>query len=130
MSTLTDISNRTDIKVLIDTFYEKVLEDEVIGHFFNEVIQLDLVKHMPIMYEFWESTLFQTGKYSGNPMKKHIELNRLSALNEEHFKRWISLFEETVNALFSGPIADLAKTRALSISTMLQIKIYQEGQVS
>ena len=35
-----DIKNRTDIKLLVDTFYYKVKTDKLIGHFFTEVVQI------------------------------------------------------------------------------------------
>ncbi len=43
----------------------------------------------------------------------------------EHFQRWILLFNETVDELFKGEKAELIKQRALSISTVMQIKILQ-----
>ncbi len=71
-----DIQERKDIELLVDEFYKKVLKDDVIGHFFTEVVQLDWEKHIPIMYDFWETTLLGNIKYKGNPMVKHIELSK------------------------------------------------------
>jgi len=118
-----DIKNRADVKLLVDSFYKKALLDKAIGHFFTEVIQLDLEKHMPKMYDFWETTLFHTANYKGNPLQVHLDLNHKSALEKPHFDRWLGLFNETVDELFSGEIANLAKTRALSIATVMQLKI-------
>ena len=47
------------------------------------------------------------------------------ALKKQHFDRWLLLFNETVNKLFVGNKAELAKTRALSIATIMQVKIHQ-----
>jgi len=38
-----------------------------------------------------ESILLDKKGYKGNPMLKHIELNRKEALTAVHFDRWIEL---------------------------------------
>lgn len=120
-----DITCREDIELLVDTFYKQVIADPLIGHFFTEVIALDWDKHIPTMYDFWESNLLTVTKYKGNPMKVHQELNRKSTLKQEHFERWLSLFKGTIVELFSGPTATLATQRANSIAMLMQIKIKQ-----
>jgi hemoglobin len=120
-----DIENRNDIKKLVDEFYKKVLEDETIGYIFNDVVKINLEKHMPLMYDFWETTLFHKAVYKGNPMKIHMKLNEKEALTKAHFNQWLALFNETVDELFYGEKAELAKTRALSIATVMQFKIYK-----
>lgn len=123
-----DIENREDIELLVDSFYKKVVHDEVIGFIFNELANIDWEKHMPIMYNFWETTLFHKAIYKGNPMKVHVDLNKKVVLKKEHFDQWLSMFNATVNELFVGEKAELAKTRALSIATVMQIKIHQDMQ--
>jgi hemoglobin len=123
-----DIESRKDIELLVDTFYKKALKDEIIGYIFNEVAKIDLAKHMPTMYNFWETTLFHKASYKGNPMKIHVDLHAKEPLKKEHFDQWLSMFSETVNELFHGEKAELAKTRALSIATVMQIKIHQASE--
>ena len=118
-----DIADRKDIELLVDSFYKKVLQDETIGHFFTEVAKINLEKHMPKMYDFWETTLFHTAGYKGNPMAVHKDLNEKSALEKLHFDTWIAMFKETVDELFAGVTADLAKQRAQSIAMVMQLKI-------
>ncbi|MDP4263409.1 MAG: group III truncated hemoglobin [Bacteroidota bacterium] len=122
-----DISTREDIELLVRTFYEKVKTDPVIGHIFTTVVKVNWAKHLPVMFDFWENTLFYTGTYSGNPMISHQRLHNLFPLNEEHFNRWVLLFTTTVDELFEGEKALLAKQRALSISTVMRIKILHQG---
>jgi hemoglobin len=78
------------------------------------------------MYQFWENTIFYTGSYEGNPMELHKHLHRLIPLTLEHFKQWNFLFIKTVDELFEGVNANLAKQRAVSISAVMQIKILNE----
>lgn len=120
-----DITNRQDVELLIRRFYDKVIADTTIGYIFNDVAKVDWDTHLPIMFDFWENVLFYTGTYRGNTMQMHKELHVKEPLTAEHFAQWMRLFTQTVDELFEGEKAELAKQRALSISTMIQVKIAQ-----
>ena len=124
-----DIQNRQDLELLLYKFYEKVFRDDLISHFFTEVKQLDLDKHVPRITDFWETILLNGHSYRANAIAPHIEINRLSAIEERHFKRWLQLFGETIDSLFAGEVAETAKQRALSIATVMRIKLSNESQV-
>lgn len=119
----TDISSKEDIKHLVDTFYKRVMVDPVIGHFFTEVVNLDLEAHLPIMYKFWASILFGDLAYTGNPMEKHIAMNKKSPMEAEHFDRWLEMWMATVDELFAGDTADMAKKRAEGIRHLMAWKV-------
>ena len=121
-----DIETIKDIQLLVDSFYEKVRADKIIGYIFTDVVKVNWEKHLPVMYRFWENTLFYTGTYEGNPMELHKHLHRIMPLTAEHFKQWILLFNTTLDEFFSGTNAELAKQRALSIATVMQLKILAE----
>ena len=108
----TDISTSADIRTLIDSFYEKVKADEVIGYIFNDIAKVDWPHHLPRMYAFWEFLLLGKDTYQGNPMEVHQKLNRMVPLKEEHFDRWLKLFHDTVDEHFQGLVAQDAKTRS------------------
>jgi len=118
-----DISNRDDIKKLVNAFYEQLLDDPDLAPFFTKVSKIVLSKHLPIIYDFWESVLFQAGKYKRNTLDMHLELHTLSPLKKIHFDRWLALFYETTDQLFEGEKAKQAKDRALSIATIIKMKI-------
>ena len=120
-----DIENRTDIALLVNSFYEQVKKDEVIGFIFNDVVKINWETHLPLMYDFWENALFFTGTYSGNPMNLHQHLHHIRPLNSKHFTQWILLFNTTVDKLFKGEKANLAKQRATSIASIMAEKILQ-----
>lgn len=124
-----DLENRKDIELLITTFYDKVKADATIGYIFNDIAKVNWEKHLPIMFDFWENVLFFTGGYNGNPMIIHQHLNRVVPLTQQHFKQWEKLFTETVDELFDGINAILAKQRALSISTVMQVKIISQQNI-
>jgi len=105
----TDIRNEEDIKVLVDTFYDRVRQDELLTPIFNSKIIGDWQPHLDTMYRFWNAALFNVREYTGNPFMKHVSL----PLKQEHFERWIELFYQTIDATFEGAIADEAKRRAM-----------------
>ena len=121
-----DIESKKEIELLVDTFYSKVKADELIGYIFTDIAKVNWEKHLPDMYSFFENMLFYTGSYTGNPMELHKHINRLYPLTAEHFTRWNLLFTTTVDELFTGEKAELAKQRAKSISAVMQIKILNE----
>ncbi len=114
--TRTDIRFRSDIEQLINTFYDQVKSDPVIGYIFNDVAKVDWPKHLPIMYDFWEFLLLQGKNYQGNPIQKHFDLHAHHPLKAEHFDRWLEIFQKSVDDLFAGPVADDAKLRAMIIA--------------
>jgi hemoglobin len=118
-----DIEDRADIGLLVTSFYDKVKADPVIGYIFTDIARVKWEKHLPVMLDFWENSIFYTGAYTGNPMKTHQHLNTLFPLNAAHFSRWNQLFASTIDELFDGDKAVLAKQRALSISTVMQLKL-------
>jgi hemoglobin len=118
-----DIENIEDIKLLVNSFYDKVKADNVIGYIFNDIAKVNWEKHLPVMYNFWENVIFFTGSYNGNPMTAHVKMHSLVHFTTEHFERWIKLFTSTVDELFEGDKAELAKQRAISIATVMQLKI-------
>lgn len=120
-----DIENRADIELLMRGFYDKLLSDTAMQHIFLEVAQLDLEAHFPRLVDFWDSILFFTATYRDNAMLKHLELHQKVALKPHHFATWLQFFDETVDELFEGEKAKLAKDRAHSIAGLMQIKVGQ-----
>ncbi|HVG13855.1 MAG TPA: group III truncated hemoglobin [Chitinophagaceae bacterium] len=121
-----DIESREDLEIMLSAFYEKALNDDLIRHFFTSVVPLDLAHHLPLIIDFWESVLLNKAGYRKNVMDVHLNINKLSSIEPAHFARWVSLFTSTIDQLFEGPRATLAKQRAQSIATMMSIKIAQQ----
>ena len=123
-----DLENREDLFLFVRKFYEKLLPDPVVGHFFTDVIDLDLEEHLPILVDYWDTILFGAMNYNRNPMKVHLDLHGKSPMEQQHFDRWVKHFKETMDAYFRGEKAELAKQRAHSIAIVIQSKIYQLSQ--
>ncbi|PZR23071.1 MAG: hypothetical protein DI539_03880 [Flavobacterium psychrophilum] len=118
-----DIESRADLEVLTRAFYTRLLNDESVSYIFTDVAQIDLEEHLPKITDFWELSMFHTGPYHNNPMHVHMQLNDKEQLTSEHFDVWLGHFTATVDELFTGPNAEKIKTRALSIATIMKIKV-------
>lgn len=118
-----DIENRADLEKMLEAFYKKVFKDDLISHFFIEVVPLNLETHIPVITDFWESVLLDGRGYRKNVMEIHLNISEKSRIEKVHLDRWVKIFSETVDEMFEGTKASLAKQRAMSIATMMNIKI-------
>jgi len=116
---LQDISNIEEIKLLVNTFYEKVQNDDLIGPVFNEKMIGRWPEHLEKMYRFWQTLLLEEHTYSGSPFPPHKHL----PVNQSHFDRWMKIFTETIDSLFTGKLAEEAKVRAANMAYMFNYKI-------
>lgn len=114
-----EIETRDDIRLLVDSFYGKVREDQRIGPIFHRVIEDRWPQHLGKMYRFWETILLGKASYSGSPFPKHAPL----ALVKEDFERWLHLWNETLYAHFVGGKAEEARWRAQRMATVFLSKI-------
>ena len=118
------IENREDIYLLVKDFYVKLMNDDLMHHFFDEFSNPELLaEHLQILVDFWDNILFFSGTYQKNAMRPHMDLQSKKPFKSEHFKQWLLHFNNTVDEHFGGEIAHAAKSRALSIATVMQIKI-------
>lgn len=125
-----DLSSRNDVVQLVNAFYLKIDADELLGPVFTVVARVEWEKHLPVMYNFWSGILLSDQRYSGNPMKVHVDLNHIFPLVDIHFERWLELFRETVGELFEGPKAKEAVDRAVYLSSLMQQKIRDAEKAS
>ena len=117
---LTDIASRADIERMVNAFYARVGDDEILGPIFNDVAATDWAAHLPKMYAFWDGVLFATPGFRGNPLAVHLALGQKVTLGDREFSRWLELFNANMDELFSGPMATEAKARAMRIAGVMQ----------
>ncbi len=118
-----DIENREDLLFLMEAFYGTMLKDENIGYIFTDVAQLNLENHLPLLADFWNNALFHAGGYKSNVVQIHKDLNEKETLTPDHFKRWLLLLENTIDANFKGEVADKMKLRASQVGMTMQAKL-------
>ena len=121
-----DITSSEDIKALVDAFYGKVKEDQVIGYVFNDVMKTNWEEHLPKMYGFWEILLLGKPGITSNPMERHIVINKEEKITEDHFNHWVNLWFTTIDEMFEGANADLAKER----TSLIRNTMYQRIRMS
>ncbi|MDI1256520.1 MAG: group III truncated hemoglobin [Flavobacterium sp.] len=118
-----DIENNDDLFLLVDEFYKKLLSDTSISYIFTDVVKIKIEEHLPILVTFWSQAIFNTGGYFNNLTQMHLDINKKEALTPELFQIWLKHFFTTVDTLFQGQNAEKIKTQALSIATIMKIKI-------
>ncbi|MFH7000093.1 group III truncated hemoglobin [Flavobacterium sp. FlaQc-57] len=114
-----DISSLGDIKLLVNAFYAKVQDDDLIGPIFNQKMLGRWPEHLEKMYRFWQTILLEEHTYSGSPFPPHKQL----PIDQAHFDRWMEIFTSTVDFLFVGKLAEEAKVRAANMAYMFNYKI-------
>lgn len=112
-----DILNEEDVTLLVHTFYAKVRADALLGSIFEPIIKDNWAPHLSRIVDFWSTILLYTRKYKDDPMPKHMQL----PVEQRHFDRWLLLFNETLDSLFTGTVTENARLRAASIARIMMV---------
>lgn len=124
MNELNDIATLDDIKLLVDTFYQNIRENEMLGPVFSERIRDNWPAHLEKMYRFWQTILLEEHTYFGSPFPPHAQL----PVEQQHFDTWLGLWHSTVDKFFAGEKANEAKWRGDKMATIFLAKItYLKG---
>lgn len=122
-----DIQNQTDLYLLVDEFYKKLLANNRINYIFTDVVKIKIDEHLPILVTFWSQMILGTGGYTNNLTDIHLKVDRLEHLTPELFEIWIEHFNNTVDENFLGKNADEIKLQAKNLSMILLIKIAKQN---
>jgi len=110
-----DIENKADIESLINSFYTELLQIDEMKVVFEGI---DFPKHVPHIVHFWSFVLLDEPGYKTNVFEKHIHL----PIKTHQFDMWLNVFVKTVDKLFKGEKADLAKQRATVLAHTFKSK--------
>lgn len=119
MSAKKDIQTIEDIKLLVNTFYNTVRNNEVLGAIFNDRIGDRWPEHLEKMYRFWQTVLLEEHTYYGSPFPPHAQL----PVDKLHFDTWLGIWHQTIDTFFEGSVADEAKWRGDKMAAMFLQKI-------
>lgn len=114
-----DLNSVAAIHDLVVRFYREIVFDDVLAPVFDEVAEVDWTVHIPRLIRYWCRVLLGHPGYDGYILAAHRHVHELEPFEIEHFDRWYTLFVETVDAGWAGPIADTAKHHAARMATML-----------
>jgi hemoglobin len=120
-----DIEDRADCEELVRAFYGRALVDPIIGWIFADVAKLDLEAHVPVIASFWETILLGAHSYAGSAFRPHAALHAKVRLRAGHFDRWLTLWRETVDELFCGVRAELAKSHAERVAHAFHRRLHE-----
>ena len=118
-----DITNRKDIDTLVILFYDKLLQDITVKEIFEQTVLQHLETHLKTIADFWDSILLDANNYRGNVTEKHFDLDKRFTLTHDIFKHWLLNWNASVDELYDGEKAAMAKTRAQSIADIMEYKL-------
>lgn len=110
--------DQSSIQTLVTTFYGRARDDELIGPIFAQAVE-DWDHHITQITEFWSAIILKTGGYDGRPMPPHLKLD----LKNEHFDRWLVLFEQTAREVFPEEAAMIFIDRARRVADSFEMAI-------
>jgi len=119
-----DIHSRDDLMLVVRDFYSLLFQSDELKDFFEDFKDQEVLdQHLETLVDFWDNTLFYSGSYKKNAMKPHIELHEKKSIHTDHFNEWLSLLTKAIDKNFAGDNTQTMKNRALSIATVMKIKL-------
>jgi hemoglobin len=111
----TDLDSHDAIVQMVDLFYFRIMNNELLAPYFRN---LNWIHHKERMVSFWSFILLHKAGYTRNVYDAHKDLD----ITHVHFDMWLTVFTETVNAHFTGPMADAAIERARVLALTFSAK--------
>lgn len=108
------------LTVLLIEFYAAARLDPLLGPLFQTMVgegDAAWAAHLRRVHDFWSSVTMGTGRYGGRPMQVHAGIPGLDAT---HFQRWLDLFGQVADRLFTPPAAAFLRDKAARMSEALQ----------
>lgn len=121
-----DVVTEQSIRKMVETFYGQIRDDALLGPVFNTALEGVWPEHLERMVDFWSTLLLGTKNFAGKVFSKHMAME---GITQEHFVRWLSLFRQTVNAMFRDPAATELLDIADRIAGSLQLGFFGERMV-
>ena len=102
MSTLYEkLGGEKTVKLVVENFYQRVLNDDRINHFFEQV---DMLKQKMHQIDFLTYAFEGSERYRGSTMREvHQKLVQEKGLSDEHFNAFIEDLVETLKELEISP---------------------------
>lgn len=110
-----DINDKADIEKLMRLFYDQLLQVPGMAPVFEGI---NMEAHLPHIVQFWAFVLLDEEGYKTNVFEKHLSL----PIKSSQFEQWRQVFTDSVNQLFNGERAEMAKTRAATLAYTFENK--------
>lgn len=102
---------------LVRVFYSRARANPLLGPIFESRLAGHWEEHFARLTDFWSQIGLRTGRYNGRPLPAHAALG----LEPDHFKIWLSLFEQTAREVLPPEGAHFFIARAHRIAESFQI---------
>ncbi len=117
--------NEENIEILVRTFYPEVLKDALLAPYFIAKLGEDIhsdewEEHLVLLTEFWKFVSLGYDNYIGNPLQPHFHI---ADLNAEAFARWLSVFHQTVDRLYTPSVGEYFKQKSTNIAENFMRKL-------
>jgi len=123
-----DLADRADIEALLRRFYGRALVDDILAEPFIELRIRGLDSHLPVMADFWQTVLFRAGIYRGSALHAHRHVHQRTPLSGSHFVRWLGIWNNTVDEMFRGTVAEHAKAQGARIAWAMHRRLTGANQ--
>jgi len=105
---------RENLETLVTSFYHKAMRDDLIGDYFTlelgeEITNFEWLRHIDILVDFWASIFINDPEYNSDPYGPHFTI---IGLKEKDFIRWVQLFAETSDKIYTPAVSKLFKEKA------------------
>jgi len=127
---MSDLIDETDIAKLVQAFYSSVRYDPLLAPIFaTKIGDKEWPDHIEHITDFWSSIFLKTGRFDGNPMRKHMAIE---GLTPAHFTHWLILFKKTADKVLlpqkSEAIYSMAQRIGQSLQMGLAFNFEKSGQ--
>ena len=117
-----DHASEHGIECLVDEFYRRVRMDAKLAPIFDRAIPGEgWGLHLAIMRDFWSSVMLTSGRYKGNPVAKHLQLEGMEPSLLDH---WLELFTQACREVFVDDVATAFVVKAQRIAESLKLAIF------
>ena len=112
-----DLDDREEIAEFVTRFYRDIAQDARFHHWFETIAHVDWHAHTGDLTDFWVGVLLSEPHTSADEViEGHRWLHETDPFDGELFERWLSIFDVTLDAGWSGPLAETARHRAHGIA--------------
>jgi hemoglobin len=110
------------IRAVLDRFYSEVRVDSELAPIFARAIaEEEWPAHMTTIQDFWSAVMLKSGRYHGNPLGVHQEIE---GIKPELFERWLSLFDRACRDMLAPDLAEAMHWRAVQIAESLKAGLF------
>ncbi|HIC44259.1 MAG TPA: group III truncated hemoglobin [Sulfurimonas sp.] len=106
---------RENLRVLMTSFYTKAINDDLLGFYFvhelgDDITSEEWIDHVELLADFWLAKILGEDTYYGNFVGAHV---KMPLIKKESFARWLDLFSQTADEVYSPEVAAVFKKKAI-----------------